>query len=865
MRILSKTKLVVVFMYDNYTKEGEWMEELKIGSKETKDFFIHAFKEENLVPILGSGFTCGLKTRRDGIVPSGKVLKAAMIEKISAKKKISKDELNSESFGSISEFYQNTFSSPSEEGVIDYFLTNFTGVIINKPQQLRFLNEINWPYVYTLNIDTGIEDSKQKGWEVFYPNKSFDERNINPDCKRLFKIHGDVAMFCKSLDYNDMILTESQYIASLHKSKQFHDLLSSDCGNKNLLYIGCSLDDEIDIKFSALADKNKNNKIRDIRGIYVTSDELSEFKKDKLEGYNISHFVRLSSKEDYEYFYEFLVQCYDESKVQTEKNIKNFKYNELERIGNDREKNLDYLADLSPDKSMLPFYYVPSGLIKEVKLVQDKVNIIIGRRFVGKTMLAHAILENHPNYRRYFVSEKESLSETDVVDLLHEDEALIVFDSESLDDRGFNNLLLNFDSKKNNIIIVILNSFNSVVNLTTFNTELINYSIEETLSGKLFKHDVLEINERLNLLGIATFNEKNNLLDNTLRISNVYNRKIVNKYTITSLDELKIIIWVLVKNKMYFEEIVTLGLTKTYGGCVKKFAPFIQEEKCKKGEIRKHSTIKVIVNGKLGLLQILSAYIYPSSNSEVSNKMAKEHQKTVCEAIYHILRSFSIIDMDNVKEFLQFDKLNDVFSRVYSEASVNSISNTNSTSRIKYGAASFIHNVYANEKIKKLKANDPNYWLQRAKSIYITNNYKHPGSRTEILEAINWAKKAEQDSRTRIDNGETKYYRTESNAVMQIAMLYGRLAKLQSYKNRSTNEAALEYYYKVFSDTNNIGATKTLLYRSRGTDDFTKFVNKLLLNGNSVSDEWTQEKEYLINISMMRDEFSANNERNSRN
>ena len=39
------------------------MEELKISSKETKDFFVHAFNEETLVPILGSGFTCGVMNK----------------------------------------------------------------------------------------------------------------------------------------------------------------------------------------------------------------------------------------------------------------------------------------------------------------------------------------------------------------------------------------------------------------------------------------------------------------------------------------------------------------------------------------------------------------------------------------------------------------------------------------------------------------------------------------------------------------------------------------------------------------------------------------------------------------------------------
>lgn len=125
-------------------------------------------------------------------------------------------------------------------------------------------------------------------------------------------------------------------------------------------------------------------------------------------------------------------------------------------------------------------------------------------------------------------------------------------------------------------------------------------------------------------------------------------------------------------------------------------------------------------------------------------------------------------------------------------------------------------------------------------------------------------KKSEKDSRTRIDNGETKYYRTESNAIMQIAMLYGRLAKLQGYNNKTVNKSALEYYCKVFSDANNIGATRTLLHHSRGTDDFTKFVNRLVLKADSVGPEWSKEKDYLISIWVLKDNFFTNNERKNR-
>ena len=87
-------------------------------------------------------------------------------------------------------------------------------------------------------------------------------------------------------------------------------------------------------------------------------------------------------------------------------------------------------------------------------------------------------------------------------------------------------------------------------------------------------------------------------------------------------------------------------------------------------------------------------------------------------------------------------------------------------------------------------------------------------------------------------------------------MLYGKLAKLDRYNKKKVNELALEYYYKVFSDANNIGATKTLLANSRGTNDFIEFINKLISNENTVGGEWSREKDYLVNVGVNKDRFS---------
>ena len=295
------------------------------------------------------------------------------------------------------------------------------------------------------------------------------------------------------------------------------------------------------------------------------------------------------------------------------------------------------------------------------------------------------------------------------------------------------------------------------------------------------------------------------------------------------------------------------GLAKDYKKIVSKYMPLIQEENCKKGELQKHSHIKVICNGKLGLLQILSAYIYPPDGSEIKYQRMEQHQNKVCEAIYKILSSFSKIDIDNVKEFLQFDKLNDIFSRTYSASSIGSMSGKKTNGIIRSGAANFIYKVYENENIKQLKADDPNYWLQRAKSIYITNyRSTSDSSKDKILEAIDWAKKAEQDSRMKIDSGESRYLRTESNAIMQIAMLYGKYANMCKYIDTRINEFALEYYYKMFSDTNNIEAAKTFLYHSRGKQDFEKLLNQLVVKPDSIGKEWGDEMNFLLNIGIIR-------------
>lgn len=826
------------------------MKELKVDAPSTREIFVNAFNEMNIVPIIGGGFTSGAPAQKQNTVPNGKELKQYMINRILRKQKdISKEELEIESFSSVAGMFEELYKDVKNSDVTDYFLNHFTGVRIESENKRNLLNKIKWEYIYTLNIDNGIESTAYGEWEVFYPNKDFDEKQDFGEKKKLYKVHGDANRFVKTMDYGEMILTDSQYISSLSNNQKFHDLLTADCENKNLLYIGCSLDDEIDIKYSVLSDKNRNFKERETFRIYVTAEPISSLKKMKLEGFNISHYIQLQTNDDYDLFYEFLYSCYEESCAnQHNVGIENLRYKCPVSLDNNLNANIDFLADIGTHRNSLPYYYVERELFKKIKLSQDKINVIIGRRFAGKTMLAHNILNYYQNIPRFFITAQESVDKKTIAELMIQKNALIVFDSDSIDDSNFGEIFNKFDCTRGNTVLMFINSYSDIFDLVNYHANEVNQPIDHNIIGKMSETDIENINRKLNTIGIPNFDAQQNILDNTLRIANLYDRRLVEEYTIDPKEDLVIIIWLLVENKMYYEEIVTLGLSNKYKEVVEKFSPFLQIEKCKKSESRKHSFFKIVCNGKLGLLQILNNFVYPCESS-MGNVAYKMRQEYICESIYKIMYAYEKCEKSVIRKFIMFDTLNDIFSKKYSKRNIGYLSSNDHNKSLE-GAAGLIQAIYNNEKIQSLKGDDPNYWLQRAKSVYITYYRSKAEKLGELYEGIKWAIKAEQDALIKVQNGEKQYLRTMSNATIQIAIMYGRVTKICNYRNIGDNDKAVEYYYKGFSDINNLAAVKSILQHSKGINDFKNLVQELVQNPSQISSTLRKERDYLINVNI---------------
>lgn len=134
------------------------MEKIRMNDDSTRRMFINAFKENNIVPIIGSGFSANFRTRENGLVPNGNGLKEYMINKIETLgNDISKEELQNESFSFVAELFEANFENPLKDGIVQYFFRNYTNISINKVNQNNFLNEITWDYIYTLNIDTVVD------------------------------------------------------------------------------------------------------------------------------------------------------------------------------------------------------------------------------------------------------------------------------------------------------------------------------------------------------------------------------------------------------------------------------------------------------------------------------------------------------------------------------------------------------------------------------------------------------------------------------------------------------------------------------------------------------------------------------------
>ncbi|MFW5404076.1 SIR2 family protein [Pectobacterium carotovorum] len=743
--------------------------------QETQQFLRGILNQDSCVPFLGAGFTLGEKSRHK-VVPGGDdwmELMRQQIKKSPVLEKPSEDELNKFSFQALSDIYFREKIVSLEEIKSDVN-DCFTNVKIEDESKLNFLS-VDWPYIYTLNIDDGIERAID-GIKVL-PYRDFSRYGQR---RYVYKLHGDAEDVMTAANHDDLrvIFGSADYINSLNKNKYLISGLVNDFCEKNIIFIGCGLNDELDIAY-ALANPELIEKDTKTARIFITSEPLTSYgDKKKLKSYGITDVII----SNYSNFYDFVASVAHGKEHQLP-DIDNFQYidNTESFTG---KKFSSYLLQSGWNQAQNP---VSVSVRRNMeKNVLDKINdpliVIWGRRFSGKSTALYRIIEKVRTRKRYIVHSKNSMSVRAFNDIFKIKDSLIAIDSGAISYNQMRSISKKIDSLRENNTTIILTV--SRADLHAFGSNFEDEAIQ--LESRLFGNEIQDINKLLDTQGLQRWNSRDSILDNifTLAKSPII-RKMLNAQSrledrIISICsegernedstepnklEFSLLFYLASREKIF--SLVHRTLIRNYGlgylvdthidNFSKKWAPFIECEKADIISSRAENSARVTVCNSYAWIQF-AVRIF-------SEKLGVKKTASYIAELYQCVYA---IDKGAYKTIM-FDNLNAIYSPKMQ---------TN-----RDWCKTMITTVY--EELATYCAQDPDYWLQRAKGIYYLSDRED-----EIRIAIEYCEKSivERSAKTGINSKLTK------------ANLLGKLCMITDYVYDADISYAIQTYADAIND-----------------------------------------------------------------
>lgn len=372
---------IKVFLHSEARPTPQLSFSVKFLNSEVEKEIQQHLKRGMLIPILGSGFSRGCNSR-SGKVPSGDDYKKYMIDEImKARGYDSSRRINFEKkqFSEISTIYHKVISIEDQRR---YLRNNFTRVELS--DEKKKLLEINWPYIYTLNTDDAIEKNSKYNNVIYSNRKIWDD--IFDEDRCTIKLHGHVDDILSYVDSKCEIFDQTQYVQSLTSNRILLDKLKHDYEYLNLIYIGCSLSNEIDL-LSVAAGSSSNGS-----HYYCTVNKPDKDDMILLSEYGITHCVLFDS---YNAIYTELAASANEAEKIDSSDLDNHKTFEFTELPDGFDKNKSYLfhgknpVD-SNRKVQLPSFFVSreiaDDIVKNVKI--KGTQIIVGPGCSGKTYVA---------------------------------------------------------------------------------------------------------------------------------------------------------------------------------------------------------------------------------------------------------------------------------------------------------------------------------------------------------------------------------------------------------------------------------------------------------------------------------------------
>lgn len=645
-----------------------------LNFEDAKEGLINYFKSKSLIPVIGSGFSMN-ELALNGTVPSGDSFKKHMLSELKKCAKISENDLlkiEKQSFSEICTFYEDNDLIPKENR-LKFYKNNFSEVKLSDEKK-QFL-EIQWPYIYTLNIDDAIEKNSEYQHIIISNRDTYDDAFEN---KCVIKLHGDVNDLTTYSNSNCLIFTEAQYALSIKNNYSLLTRMENDFKNQNIIYIGCSLNNEIDL-LAISTIPFSNDSLHPIRRFFFSQKEPDFIEKQKLKKYNITDVLIVGN---FDVIYSGIYDIWLESnKINTDElcQFSNIPINKLKQDDNDNKEYFYYGKLLHNKKENIinyPYNFIERDLLKEIKsqLLDNNLILLEGRVLSGKSYLLAALYESEKSKQIYYFDSSTKIRKLSFEKLIKKEDSILLFDIGVLDRDQFDEILNNIEKFHHNNLKIIINvSLNRSDMLGLVKLKLVNHEINEQYISKISipnffsKKELCTLNNLLPQINIPVFLENYSIIDNIIAIHKKMQKGkyLKKKLKIESYKELVALIILITQEKIYLYDQVKFGIERECYLISIKYPEIIEEIETVliEKDANNLSNYKYILNAKLWLQNELTQFASNVDNHET----IRDAYLFLVEKILQLKGNSNKNSRESYREYILFDSINTIFVNKHTE------------------------------------------------------------------------------------------------------------------------------------------------------------------------------------------------------
>ena len=634
---------------------------------------------EDLVPVIGSGFTKGIRTKY-GTVPSADELKAEMVQIMQIIDGSDEEEFVDITLTDVADTFweelENSENHNYKARFQEYIEQNFTQVFDVEQSNRQLLNS-NWKTIFTLNYDDTVESILDI--DVVVPYDKFDKRSGKSS---LIKLHGDAKRFSITGDTKYCVLGNQQYV-DLIKEENNADIvnvLENTFFSRSIIFVGCSLNSELDLLYSAgiqLEQKAKLNKEHHI--IYLLyENEGRDVNVIPYKKFGITDIV-IVNRENINEFYEFIYNTSKKLKlIQEEDSLQEYANIEFEFLDGRNKKNTDYLFynDLIRIRNGIikyPAFFVERKRIQEVHkniLSENGVlHIIYGTKFSGKTYALLQLLRSLINRKVYYFPSYITLGEDIIESLCERENSILLIDEGAISSEQYKNFIVSrlykYEKKKISIVITVskgdVDFYKHYRTHKNDNEEKIKYY---ELDNKFDRMEQGAFNSKIGDISLIPYGNNDTILDYLLKAEdNMLNKSRkgilprVNFLNNESEIEVRTLIILATKGSITSETAIDLGIDSVLYDFAKDFSMTVQKDYLSNLEKKEdaYSGFKFILNSSYWAIKCLSNFAFNACNHNI-----------VVKAYCNIVSAYNQLeryDMNNrIKMYYMLDRIQNLFS-----------------------------------------------------------------------------------------------------------------------------------------------------------------------------------------------------------